>query len=119
MKVRYFIECRIDRNTGEKTPIGIWLQDSTGVDIYYPDETSEEYWEANEVLNRLAEDQLDPPEDFLDIHLTRGGYFIDRIGIFEAALGKLSAEESMKTIFTNALMKKYNCYGSCKPSGSN
>lgn len=104
MKVRYFIEYRIDRLTAEETPIGIWLQDSTGVDIYYPDETSDEYWEAIEVLNRLAEDQLDPPPDFLDFHLTRGGYFVDRVGIFEAELGKLSAEEFMKT----ALQKVIN-----------
>ncbi len=105
MKVRYFIECRIDRLTAEKTPIGIWLQDSTGVDIYYPDETSEEYWEANEVLNRLAEAQLDPPPDFLDFHLTRGGYYIDRVGIFEADLGKLPAEEFMKMILQKAIEK--------------
>ncbi|MBC8277029.1 MAG: hypothetical protein H8E46_02270 [FCB group bacterium] len=105
MKVRYFIECRIDRNTGEKTPIGIWLQDSTGVDIYYPDETSEEYWEANEVLNRLAEDQLDPPEDFLDIHLTRGWHYIDRVGIFEAVLEKQSAVEFMKMILQKEIVK--------------
>ena len=103
MKVRYFIECRIDRMTAEKTPIGIWLQDSTGVDIYYPDETSEEYWEANEVLNRLAEAQLDPPPDFLDFHLPGGGYYVDRVGIFEAELGKLSAEEFMKMTLQRAI----------------
>jgi hypothetical protein len=103
MKVRYFIELRIDRLTAEKTPIGIWLQDSTGVDIYYPDETSEEYWEANEVLNRLAEAQLNPPMDFLDFHLARGGYYIDRVGMFETELGKLSAEEFMKITLQNAM----------------
>lgn len=91
--------------TAEKTPIGIWLQDSTGVDIYYPDETSEEYWEANEVLNRLAEAQIDPPVDFLDFHLTGGGYYVDRVGIFEAELGKLSAEEFMKMILQRAVIK--------------
>ena len=85
MKVRYFIECRIDRSTGEKTPIGIWLQDSTGVDIHYPDETSEEYWEANEVLNRLAEDQLDPPEDFLEFHQSKAGYKGIRSQILKAS----------------------------------
>ena len=103
MKVRCFIECRIDRLTAEKTPIGIWLQDSTGVDIYYPDETSEEYWEANEVLNRLAEDQLDPPPDFLDFHLSGGGYYVDRVGIFEAEMGKMSAEEFMKMTLQRAM----------------
>ena len=103
MKVRYFIECRIDRITAEKTLVGIWLQDSTGVDIYYPDETSDEYWEANEVLKRLAEDQLDPPADFLDFHLTWGGYYVDRVGIFEAELGKQTAEEFMKMILQKAI----------------
>jgi hypothetical protein len=103
MKVWYFIECRIDRLTAEKTPIGIWLQDSTGVDIYYPDETSEEYWEANEVLNRLAEAQLNPPMDFLDYHLTGGGYYVDRVGISESEMGKMSAEEFMKTTLQNAM----------------
>jgi hypothetical protein len=103
MKIRYFIECRIDRLTAEKTPIGIWLQDSTGVDIYYPDETSEEYWEANEVFNRLAEKQIDPPPDFLDFHLARGGYYVDRVGIFEAEMGRLSAEEFVKITLQNAM----------------
>ena len=103
MKVRYFIECRIDRQTAEKTPIGIWLQDSTGIDIYYPDETSDEYWEANEVLNRLAEDQLDPPVGFLDFHLSRGGYQVDRVGILEAELGKFSVDEFMKMILQRAI----------------
>ena len=103
MNIRYFIECRIDRLTCEKTPIGIWLQDSTGVDIYYPDETSDEYWEANEVLNRLAEAQLDPPPDFLDFHLTGGGYYVERVGIFEAELSKLSAEEFMKLALQKAI----------------
>ena len=103
MKVRYLIEFRIDRYTAEKIPVGIWLQDSTGVDIYYPDETSEEYWEANEVLNRLAEAQLGPPPDFMEFHLTGGGYCVDRVGIFEAELGKLSAEDFMKGILQKAL----------------
>ena len=98
MKVRYFIECRIDRLTGEKTPIGIWLQDSTGVDIYYQDETSEEYWEANEVLNRLAEEQLDPPEGFLEFHLTKGGYYIIRVGVFEIVLGGRSVSDFLKSV---------------------
>ena len=103
MKVRYLIECRIDRFTSEGTPIGIWLQDSTGVDIYYPDETSDECGEANEVVNRLAEDQLDPPTDFLDFHITRGGYYIERVGIFAAELGKQSAVEFMKMILQKAI----------------
>ena len=103
MKVRYFIECRIDRLTAEKTPTGIWLQDSTGVDIYYPDETSDECWEANEVLNRLAEAQIDPPVDFLDFHLARGGYFVNRVGIYEAEMGKLSAVEFMKMTLQKAI----------------
>ncbi|MBC8204108.1 MAG: hypothetical protein H8E87_01210 [FCB group bacterium] len=105
MKVRYFIECRIDRQTAEKMPIGIWLQDSTGVDIYYPDETSDEYWEANEVLNRLAEAQLSPPPNFLDFHLTRGGYYVDRVGIFEAELGKFSADEFEKMTLQKAIQE--------------
>ena len=105
MKTRYLIECRIDQLTGEKTPVGIWLQDSTGIDIYYPDEISDEYLEANEVLNRLAENQLDPPEDFLDFHLTRGGYYVDRVGIFEANLGKLSVEEFMKRTLKKAIQE--------------
>ena len=105
MKVRYFIECRIDRQTAEKVPVGIWLQDSTGVDIYYLDEASDEYWEANEVLNRLAEAQLDPSPDFLDYHLTRGGYYIDRVGIFEAELGKLSADEFLKITLQKAIQE--------------
>ena len=96
MKVRYFIECRIDRQTLENTPMGIWLQDSTGVEIYYPDETSDEYWEANEVLNILAENQLDPPLDFLDFHFRRGGYYVNRVGVFETDLSKLSVEEFLK-----------------------
>ena len=104
MKVRYFIECRIDRFTAEKTPVGIWLQDSTGVDIYYPDETSDEYWEANEVLDRLAEYQLDPPPDFLDFHLSRGEYYVDRVGIIEADLVKLSVEEFMKITLQNMIL---------------
>ena len=103
MKVRYLIEFRIDRYTAEKIPVGIWLQDSTGVDIYYPDETSEEYWEANEVLNRLAEAQLDPQPDFLEFHLTKGGYYVDRVGIFEAEFGKMTREEFMKMTLQKAL----------------
>jgi len=103
MKVRYFIECRIDKLTAEKTPIGIWLQDATRVDIYYPDESSEAYWEANEVLNRLAEAQLDPLKDFLEFHLIGGGYNVDRVGIFEAESGKFSPEEFMKMTLQKAL----------------
>ncbi len=103
MIVKYFIECLINRHTGEKVPVGIWLQDSSGVDIYYPDETSEEYWEANEVLNRLAEARLDPPADFLEFHLTGGGYNIDRVGIFEAELEKLSVGEFIKITLQRAI----------------
>ena len=103
MTVRFFIECVINWHTWEKIPLGIWLQSSTGVDIYYPDETSDEYWEANEVLNRLAESQLDPLPDFLDYHLTHGGYNIDRVGIFEVELGKMSREEFMKMTLQKAM----------------
>ena len=105
MKARYFIECRIDRFNAEKTSIGIWLQDSTGVDIYYSDESSDEYLEADEVLNRLAEDQLDPPEDFLDFHLTRGGYYVDRVGVFEVELGKKSVDEFIKITLQNMIIQ--------------
>jgi hypothetical protein len=93
----------INRHSGEKVPVGIWLQTPTGVDIYYPDETSDEYWEANEVLNRLAEMQIDPSSDFLEFYLARGGYYIDRVGIFEAELGKQSAEEFMKITLQNTM----------------
>jgi len=66
-------------------PIGIWIHNPVdgAVDIYYPDQESEEYWDAMWVINRLVESDLNAPPDFLDFHQKRSGYRGMRSRIFE------------------------------------
>ena len=86
MRLRYFIDYVLN-DAGERfIPVGIWVQnmDDLGVDIYYPDDDSDEYWDAMWVINRLVEaDSLPPPPDFLEYHQTQAGYTGMRSRIYE------------------------------------
>ncbi len=85
MRLKYFIDYRYNDKAQEFLPTGIWIQDmdDLGIDIYYPDETSDEYWEAMWVINRLAENDLNAPPNSLKHHQSRAGYKGIRIHIFE------------------------------------
>lgn len=85
MRFRYFIDYRFDDKVEQFLPIGIWIQDQDdlGIDIYYPDETQDEYWDAMWVMNRLVENDLNAPPDFLEYHQARVGYKGMRSQIFE------------------------------------
>ena len=76
MRVKYFIDYRYEDRIQQFLPIGIWIQDQDdlGIDMYYPDETSDEYWDAMWVMNRLVENGLNAPQDFLEFHQQRAGY---------------------------------------------
>ncbi|MBC8465810.1 hypothetical protein H8D57_02185 [bacterium] len=76
MKVKYFIGYRYEKIAQQFLPIGIWIQDmgDLGIDMYYPDETSDEYWEAMWMMNRLVENDLNAPADFLEHHQARAGF---------------------------------------------
>ena len=98
MKVRYFIDNRYDDEVGRFLPIGIWIQDmdDLGIDMYYPDEeSSDEYWDAMWVINRLVESDLNAPPDFLEFHQERAGYRGMRSRIFEAETD-LTVDEFME-----------------------
>jgi len=85
MRLRYFIDYRYDDKAGHFLQIGIWIQemDDLGIDIYYPDEDSDEYWDAMWIINRLVEAALNAPPDFLEFHQARAGYRGMRSRIFE------------------------------------
>jgi len=85
MRLRYFIDFRYDDKVLQFLPIGIWIQDmgDLGIDMYYPDETSDEYWEAMWVMNRLVEDDLNTPLNLLEYHRARAGYKGMRSRTFE------------------------------------
>ena len=97
MRLRYFVDNRYDDKAGRFLPIGIWIQDmdDLGIDMYYPDEESDEYWDAMWVMNRLVETDLNAPPDFLEYHQTRAGYKGMRSQIFEEDT-ELNADEFMR-----------------------
>ena len=97
MRLRYFIDYRFDDKVGRFLPIGIWIQDvdDLGIDMYYPDENSEEYWEAMWIINRLVEGGLNAPSDFLDFHQARAGYRGMRSRIFEETI-EMNLDEFMR-----------------------
>ena len=103
MRLKYFIDYRYDDKVGRFLPIGIWIQDmdDLGIDMYYPDEDSDEYWDAMWVMNRLVEADLNAPPDFLEFHQERAGYKGMRSEIFEE-LTKLNVDEFMRKT-----LKKY------------
>ena len=76
MRVRYFIDYRMDERTGGFIPIGVWMHNSVDgdVDIFYPDESCPEYEEAMWVINRLVEADMKTPPDFLEFHQQRAWY---------------------------------------------
>jgi len=86
MKLKYFIDYKFDGKVEQFMPIGIWIQDmdDLGIDNWYPDETSDEYSEAQWVINRLVENDLNAPSDFLEFHQAKAGYCGMRSKIFEA-----------------------------------
>ncbi|NQT35564.1 hypothetical protein HQ587_10275 [bacterium] len=97
MRLRYFIDyCYFDK-AGCFLPIGVWIHNSVdgAVDIYYPDQESDEYWDAMFVINRLVESNLKAPQDFLEFHQTRAGYRGMRNAIFEVET-ELGYDEFMK-----------------------
>ena len=97
MRLRYFIDYRFDEKVEQFLPIGIWIQDQDdlGVDMFYPDETSDEYWESLWKINRLVESDLNVPPDFLEFHQAKAGYNGMRSKIFEAE-SVLNIDEFMK-----------------------
>ena len=99
MKLKYFIEYNFDAKVEQFLPIGIWIQDvdDLGIEMYYPDETSDEYWEGQWVINRLVESDLNTPPNFLEFHQTRAGYLGMRSKIFEAETA-LNIDEFMSKI---------------------
>ncbi len=84
MRVKYFIDYRYEDRIQQFIPIGIWIQDQDdlGIDMYYPDETSDEYWNAMWVMNRLVESDQNTPPDFLEYHQASAGYKGMRSQIF-------------------------------------
>jgi len=85
MRIKYFIDYRFDDKVNQFMLAGIWIQDQDdlGIDMYYPDETSDEYWEAMWVTNRLVENDLNVLLDFLEYHRDRAGYKGMRSKVFE------------------------------------
>jgi len=97
VRLRYFIDYRYDDEEGRFLPIGIWIQDTDdlGIDMYYPDEESDEYMDAMWVINLLVEADLIAPPDFLEFHQARAGYRGMRSAIFEVET-ELGYDEFMK-----------------------
>ena len=100
MRIRYFIDYKFDDKVEQFLPIGIWIQDvdDLGIDMYYLDETSDEYAEAMWVMNRLVENDLNAPPDFLEFHQARAGYLGMRSKIFEAETALNIDEFMLKTL---------------------
>jgi len=97
MRLKYFIDYNFDAKVEQFLPIGIWIQDTDdlGIDMYYPDETSDQYWDAMWVMNRLVKNDLNAPPDFLEFHQARAGYLGMRSKIFEAETA-LNIDEFMR-----------------------
>lgn len=102
MRLKYFIDYRFDEKVQQFLPIGIWIQDmdDQGIDMYYPDESSDEYWDAMWVVNRLVEKDLIAPADFLEHHQKRAGYTGMRSQVFEEETD-LNVDELMRKILKN------------------
>ena len=100
MRLRYFIDYRFDYKTDQFLPVGIWIQDvdDLGIEMYYPDESSEEYEEAMWIINRLVGEGLNAPSDFLEFHQARAGYRGMRSKIFEAETNLNIDEFMSKTL---------------------
>ena len=100
MRLRYFIDYRFDEKVEQFLPIGIWIQDmdDLGIDMYYPDVTSDQYWEAQWIINRLVENDLNAPSDFLEFHQARAGYRGMRSKVFEAETALNIDEFMSKTL---------------------
>ena len=97
MRLKYFIDYRFEEKLQQFLPIGIWIQDQDdlGIDMYYPDENSDEYWDAMWVMNRLVENDLSAPADFLEYHQARASYKGMRSKVFEEETD-LSIDEFLK-----------------------
>jgi len=100
MRLRYFIDYNFDAKVEQFLPIGIWIQDTDdlGIDMFYPDETSDQYWEAMQVMNRLVEDDMNASPDFLEFHQRRSGHKGMRSLIFEEETALNIDEFMLKTL---------------------
>jgi hypothetical protein len=105
MRLRYFIDYRFDDKVQQFLPVGIWIQDvdDLGIDMYYPDETSNKYEEAMWTVNRLVESDLNAPLDFLKFHQAKAGYRGMRSKIFEAE-SALNIDEFMSLTLQNYMV---------------
>jgi hypothetical protein len=103
MRLRYFIDYRFDDKLEQFLPIGIWIQDvdDSGIDMYYPDETSDQYWESQWIISWLVESDMNVPPDFLEFHQAEAGYCGMRSKIF-AAESALNIDE-----FMSQTLRKY------------
>ena len=106
MRVKYFIDYRYEEKVQQFLPIGIWIQDQDdmGIDMYYPDESSDEYWDAMWVMNRLVENDLSAPVDFLEYHRTRAGQMGMRSKVFEQET-ELNVNAFMKKALQNCMTR--------------
>lgn len=97
MRLKYFIDYRFVEKVEQFLPIGIWIQDTDdlGIDMFYHDETSDNYEEAMWVINRLVENNLTVPLDFLEYHQQRPSCTGMRSQILEAET-KLNYHDFMK-----------------------
>lgn len=97
MRLKYFIDYRYEEKLQQFVPIGIWIQDQNdlGIDMYYTDETLDEYWDAMWIINRLVENDLGAPADFLEHHQTKVGRKGMRSKVFEEETN-LTVYEFMK-----------------------
>jgi hypothetical protein len=104
MRLKYFIDYQYEVKVQRFLPSGIWIQnhDDLGIDIYYPDETSDEYWNAMWVMNRLVKNDLNAPPDFLEHHQTRAGHNGMLSMVFEEVT-ELSLDEFMKNTLRKIL----------------
>ncbi len=104
MRVKYFIDYRFDKSVQQFLPIGIWIQDQDdlAIDMYHPDEASDEYWEAMWVMNRLVENDLIAPANFLEYHHAKAGHKGMRSKIFEEKT-EMGVDEFMRRTFKKFL----------------
>ena len=98
--MKYFVDFRFNEKVEQFLSIGIWIQDidDLGIDMYYPDVTSDQYWEAQWIINRLVENDLNAPSDFLEFHQARAGYRGMRSKVFEAETALNIDEFMSKTL---------------------
>ena len=108
MRVKYFIDYRFEEKLQQFIPIGIWIQDQDdlGIDMFYLDETSYEYTDAMWVMNRLVENDLNAPVDFLEYHQAKSGHKGMRSKVFEEETN-LGVDEFMM-ITLNKFMDRGN-----------